>query len=167
MSIFPDPSAIRAIAHRIALQAEAARTRATALDGALAAVDWHGVAAGAFHTLAHPVIGALRISATDLDHAAQALRSLATNVEATLDDLRRAGLDVLATRDDLMTALRDGTDPHTLIYHPEVLALDGIKLSKDGLHLLGDGANLAGDFADGIEGGVVKGLNSLRSFAGI
>lgn len=170
MSILPDPPTLRALATRIGLQAEAARSRATALDAAMATQStqpWHGAAATAFSHVVRPVPGGLRTAATDLDHAAQALRNLAANVEAVLHDLAQLGLDVTTTGDDILTALRDGADPRTLITHPGTLVHDGIRLGKDGARLIGDGDDLAQDVGSGIAHGAEDGLKSLGSLVGV
>lgn len=167
MSILPDPATLRAIAVRIGLQAEAARTRGTALDSAMAATGWHGLAATAFSILVRPVPGGLNTAAIDLDRAAHALRQLADNVEAILHDLSRAGLDIMGTGDDILTALRDGTDPRTLITHPGRLLHDGVELGKDGVRLVGDGADLVEDVGSGIAHGLGSGAKSALSFVGL
>src|SRR3954467_12718523 len=72
--LIPDTDAMYAVADRITGHAAAARQRGGALGAALAAVDWHGLAADAFDAMSHGVLVGLRSAADRLDDAAAALR---------------------------------------------------------------------------------------------
>lgn len=135
MSLLPDPDEMYAIADRIAGHASAVRSLANQLGTAIAAADWHGIAADTFDLVAGDVLGSLRSAAARLDDAAAALRRHARNVRHVLDVLTRLSDDTFGLGVDLQTTLMDG------LVHPG-------RLFGDGANLLGDVAGVAGDVGD-------------------
>jgi uncharacterized protein YukE len=94
--LLPDPNALRAVADRIQLQAVATRGRAERLRARAQALDWRGVAAGAFDGEARLALRGLVSAADRLDAAADALRRHADLVGSLLGAISRLcaeGLD--------------------------------------------------------------------------
>lgn len=144
MSLLPDPDEIYAIADRIAAHAVAARARANQLGTAIAAADWHGFAADAFHVTADGVLGGLRRAADRLDDAADALRRHASTVRRVLDALAMLGHDALGLGVDLDVALVDG------VLHPDRLLGDTAVVLVDAGQVLGDVGSALGDVFGGL-----------------
>lgn len=131
MSFLPDPGELRAIAERISGHATATRARAFGLGGAVAAVDWHGLAASAFRSEAHAAISGLRGAGGRLDDAADALREHAARVAQLYDDVKALGIDGFQTAEDI-------------VLRPDRLLSDSARLVADGKHLFGDALSLLG-----------------------
>ena len=121
-----------ATADRIAAHASAARARAGQLAAGVSAVEWHGVAADAFHGQAHLVIGGLRAGADRLDDAADALRRHAHHVAAKIAEIERLVTHLGRTGGDLLGGIGD------LVTHPS-------RLLHDGLHIAVDATGLGND----------------------
>ncbi|MDT4902176.1 MAG: hypothetical protein QOF92_4513 [Pseudonocardiales bacterium] len=139
MSFLPDPDEMYAIADRIAGQAAAARARADELGTAIAAADWHGLAADAFDLMADGVLGGLRRAAGRLDDAADALRRHAGTVQRMLDNLSLLGHDLLGLGVDLDVTMLDG------LLHPDRLLGDAGAVLGDVVGLFGDAGGVLGD----------------------
>jgi hypothetical protein len=131
MSFLPDTAELVEIADRISRHAASTRARALQLGSAMAAADWHGIAADAFSGEAHVAIAALRSAAGRLDDAADALRRHAGRVAAVVDELTAFGIDGLRTLEDIVA-------------RPGHLLSDGKRLLSDGKHLVGDALDLVG-----------------------
>ena len=131
MPLLPDPAELNAVADRINAHATATRDRASRLGAAVAAADWRGLAATAFHAEAQLTIGSLGIAAARLDDAADALRRHAGRVSSVLADLAALGSDGLQIAEDLVA-------------HPDQLLSDAGKLLSDGADLAGDALHLFG-----------------------
>jgi uncharacterized protein YukE len=132
MSPIPDPHEMLAVADRIAAHAQATRGRARQLAAAVAAVDWHGTAADAFHGQAGLVINGLRRSADRLDDAADALRRHADAVMMTLVQLADIGVDVTHLGGHVLHGIRD------YLLHPVGLLDDSVSILSDTSHILHD-----------------------------
>jgi uncharacterized protein YukE len=132
MSFLPDPGELDAIAERISRHAATTRSRAFGLGAAVAAAQWHGVAANAFRDEAHVVVAALRTAAGRLDDAADALRRHARKVSVLYADVRNLGIDSLQAAEDVV------------LLRPDRLLSDGLQLFSDGTDLLDDALSLVG-----------------------
>jgi hypothetical protein len=125
VSALPDPFDLLAIADRIAGHASATRDRARRLQQAVDGVDWHGLAADAFHAQAGAATGGLHSAAGRLDDAAAALRRHAARIGGLIEDAVRLGHDEW----ELVT---DG------VLHPGEVLGDVGDVLHDQVSLLGD-----------------------------
>jgi hypothetical protein len=123
---------LNALADRIDAHAGHARTNASWLDGKLAALDWHGIAADAFFGQAGHIVGGLCTSSVRLGDAADALRRHAVQAEGVWRDLQHAGHDAgQVARDELGIARDALTDPASVPSDIGSLANHGINTVED------------------------------------
>jgi hypothetical protein len=123
---------LNALADRVDAHAQHARGNASWLDGKLAALDWHGIAADAFFGQAGFIVRGLRTSAARLNDAADALRRHAAQAERTWQAAQRIAHDAGGVAKDDIDIARDAlTDPTALPLDVGSLAKHGISTVED------------------------------------